>query len=533
MKRIIALIISLTLCISLSIPVSAITTVLIKSIQVDNTKVNVIAGETYQLIVKLSPVNTTQKNLTFVTGNKSIATVDSKGKIKGLKAGTTVVTATSTANKKILVKCSVTVLGQPAWKTKQVKLVMWDYPKEGPDKQTALDNFKKFDDAYPNIKVEHKLYQPEPGKDRIEFTTAMAGGNGPDMYAGTPFVTMKQWIAQGFFEPLNNYMATWKETPYLQSAGLKIATVNNLIYGIPNLFTPFVLAYRVDKFKEAGLDPSKPPKTWAEYVKAAVALTDESKGQYGISLMGSAIADWWFQFYVWQAGGDITTVQNDGTIKLRITEKPAIQALQFYKDLKWKNNVVQKNLLMEFTDQAKDFATGKAGMIIFTPEWLPWWAGMGLKQEDMAIAPMPAGPAGVGTVSVSGGFDTINATISKDKKDAAWEYIKFDLRRENQIKKFKDMAAAGVKYPTTPIYTDLNIGDYIKDIPQSWITAMNQAAKSSREEYVLVEDIRPYLTKAIQTILVDKNADPKTELEKAAVLINKEVIEKYNSSIKK
>lgn len=442
-------------------------------------------------------------------------------------------TESSTAAVSSAAATTTQVEEEPAWKTQQVNLVTWDYPPEGPDKETVLARFKAFEEKYPNIKVEHKLFQPQPGADRIEFTTAMAGGNGPDMYGGTPYVTMKQWIAQGFFHPLDEYLDKWEETQYLQPSGMKIGTVDGKRYGVINLITPFVLGYRVDNFKKAGLDPNKPPQTWEEYIQYAQKLTDESTGQYGISLMGSAIADWWFQFYVWQAGGDVTTVENDGTVKLRIAEQPVIDALQYYKDLKWKYNVIQKNTMMEFGDQAKDFALGKASMIIFTPEWVPWFTSLGMKQEDMMIAPMPKGPAGVNTVSVSGGFYTINADISKEKKDAAWEYIKFLCDREFTIKKLKDMEAANVKYPTIPIYTNLKIQDYIKNIPDSWVTAFNAATESSREEYALVEDIRPYFVNAIQAVLVNKDADPKTELEKAAAIIQKEVIDKYNSSLKK
>lgn len=422
---------------------------------------------------------------------------------------------------------------EPAWKTEEVNLVAWDYPVDGPLKEATLANFKLFEEKYPNIKVDHKLFVPKSGSnDRVEFTTAMAGGNGPDVYHGVHFTVAKLWASQGFLYPLNEYLDEWEETPFLQPSSLKIGTIGDQVYGVPYLSTPFVLGYRVDKFIEAGLDPKSPPKTWDEYVEYAKKLTNEETGQYGISLMGSGIADWWFQYYVWQAGGEVTTVEPDGTIKLHITEQPAIDALQFYKDLKWKHNVIQQNTLMEFGDQVTDFCVGNAAMIITTPEWLPWFTSLGLKQEDMEIAPLPAGPSGSNAASVSGAFWSINNNISKEKRDAAWEYIKFTTSREHIIKNFEALGVANVKYPTIPMYTDINVRDYI-DAPLAWVKSMEEASASAREEYPLIEDIRPYLVKAIQAVLVDKDADPKTELEKAAALIEKEVIEKYNSDLLK
>jgi multiple sugar transport system substrate-binding protein len=418
------------------------------------------------------------------------------------------------------------------WRDEEINLVMWDYPIEGPLKEKTLADFKVFEEMYPNITIEHKLFQPEPGTDRIEFTTAMAGGNGPSAYAGAPSVVMKLWANQGFFYPLNEYLDEWEETPFLQPAGVKIATVDENVYGIPTMLTPFVLAYNINRFEEEGLDPANPPKTWDEYVEAAIALTDRANGEYGISLMGSGIADWWFQFYVWQAGGEITTVEKDGTIELHLTEQPAIDALQFYKDLRWKHDVVQEDILMGFGDQATDFSLGKAGMIIFTPEWIPWWTSMGLKQEDIGITPMPTGPAGVNTVSTSGVFLTMNPFISKNERDATWEYMKFVARRELVIERYETLAAANVKYPSIPMYTDINIQDILEGLSEVWVDAMNDAADSSREEYILVEDIRPYLVQAIQAVLVDEKADPKTELEKVAASIQREVIDPFNAEVK-
>jgi multiple sugar transport system substrate-binding protein len=534
MKKSISKILSITIVImtffsSISI---AITPVAVKSINLTSSNVTVQVGNSYSLKTTITPSNATNAKLTYLSSNKNIATVDKNGKIKGIKEGKTVVIVTSVSNKKAIAKCNV-IVSQPTWKKQKVSLVTWDYPAEGATKESILARFKEFEEKYPNIKVEHKLVQPKSGSnDRVEFTTAMAGGNGPDLYQGVHYTVAKLWATQGFMYPLDEYLDNWEETKYLQPSAVKIATMNGKRYGLPYLMTPFALGYRVDNFKEAGLDTKKPPKTWAEYAKYAEKLTNEEKGKYGISLMGSGIADWWFQFYVWQAGGEITSVQKDGTVKLHITEKSAIDALQFYKDLKWKYNVTQKNTLMEFGDQVTDFCNGKAAMMIVTPEWVPWFTSLGLKQEDMEISVLPAGPSGMSTASMSGLFYSINPSISKEKRDAAWEYIKFMCNRENTIKMYKDLAEANVKYPSIPMYTDINIRDYM-DAPLSWVKVLNESAKVAREEYPLVEDIRPYLVKAIQAVLVNKDADPKTELNKVAVDIEREVIKKFNSSLKK
>ena len=51
------------------------------------------------------------------------------------------------------------------------------------------------------------------------------------------------------------------------------AVVDGELYGVPFHNSTPLLYYNVDHFKEAGLDPDKPPRTWAELVDAAKKLT--------------------------------------------------------------------------------------------------------------------------------------------------------------------------------------------------------------------------------------------------------------------
>ena len=61
---------------------------------------------------------------------------------------------------------------------------------------------------------------------------------------------------------------------YYKQAGISLsgfgATVRNTvvynghIYAIPADFDPMVMYYNKDMFRKAGLDPNKPPTTWAQ-----------------------------------------------------------------------------------------------------------------------------------------------------------------------------------------------------------------------------------------------------------------------------
>ena len=59
-----------------------------------------------------SNVSASKKGITWQSSNSSVATVDSNGQVRGIKAGTATITATCTANKNAYAKCKVTVNGR-------------------------------------------------------------------------------------------------------------------------------------------------------------------------------------------------------------------------------------------------------------------------------------------------------------------------------------------------------------------------------------------------------------------------------------
>lgn len=108
MKKSLVTILSTILILVFAIPASAFSTIAVKSIKLNNTKISLKVGQTSNLKVTFTPANTTQKKLTYVTANKNIATIDANGIITGIGKGTTTITV-YTFNKKIYARCNVTV----------------------------------------------------------------------------------------------------------------------------------------------------------------------------------------------------------------------------------------------------------------------------------------------------------------------------------------------------------------------------------------------------------------------------------------
>ena len=83
------------------------------------TTINIEASETLSAII--TPTNATNKTVTWKSSKPSVATVDSNGKVVGVKAGTTTITVTTMDGKKTAA-CKVTVKSPPTVKVTKVSL---------------------------------------------------------------------------------------------------------------------------------------------------------------------------------------------------------------------------------------------------------------------------------------------------------------------------------------------------------------------------------------------------------------------------
>ncbi len=79
----------------------------VTSIELNKNTLDMKIGDTENLIATVRPFNATKKTITWTSSNSKVATVSSKGKIKALKAGTTVITAKTSNGKKKTCKVKV------------------------------------------------------------------------------------------------------------------------------------------------------------------------------------------------------------------------------------------------------------------------------------------------------------------------------------------------------------------------------------------------------------------------------------------
>jgi len=201
------------------------------------------------------------------------------------------------------------------------------------------------------------------------------------------------------------------------------ASVGGTLYGVPNEIDVYALNYNKALFKEAGI--SAPPKTWDEFKDAAKKLTDKAAGRQGFGMINSWAAGVVHPFGSLLAsnGGDLVA---DG--KPALDSKQAGETFQLYEDLIKSGAsdpamaTADANTTGPFLD---NFVSGKTGMIIMAN----WWesalkGGMGDKFADIATAPVPIGPSGDKSRSISYSWMTVvNAGAGEAEQKAAWDFL--------------------------------------------------------------------------------------------------------------
>ncbi|MGN0852134.1 MAG: extracellular solute-binding protein [Kiritimatiellia bacterium] len=201
-----------------------------------------------------------------------------------------------------------------------------DHPEDPPTKQILT-----FTAAHPEIRPLQWGGLTLPGAGgRATFMLALAGGTAPDVYKAW-FHILRHDIDEGFCYPLNEWLgedadgdgalsdeeATWEGWKDVPDLWRRVATKNGKVYAVATPgFAYYGIVYRKDLVAAAGLDPERPPRTWAEFSVWCEALTFADKKIPGATVprgqraFGIENRPWGFLPWVGAAGGDVVRAKN-------------------------------------------------------------------------------------------------------------------------------------------------------------------------------------------------------------------------------
>jgi sn-glycerol 3-phosphate transport system substrate-binding protein len=191
--------------------------------------------------------------------------------------------------------------------------------------------------------------------------------------AGTPPVTsvllstdMFTLIDEDAIVPIDNFVKTDDDKKWLGSfykAFMLNSQTGGKTWGVPFQRSTVVQYWNKELFKEAGLDPNKPPQTWKELVEMGKKLTKtDASGkitQYGVQIPSSGIPYWLFQGLTTQNGAILA---NEAGTQTKYDDPKVIEAVQFWMDLS-KTHKIHPTGIVEWGTTPKDFFEKKVAMM--------------------------------------------------------------------------------------------------------------------------------------------------------------------------
>lgn len=230
-----------------------------------------------------------------------------------------------------------------------------------------IDGFAAdFMKANPGIKVT-PIYAGTYQETIVKALTAHKSGQPPvtSVLLSTDMFTL---IDEDAILPIDNFVKTPEDRAWLNGfykAFMMNSQTGGKTWGVPFQRSTVVMFYNKELFKEAGLDPNKPPTTWAELKDAATKLTKKDASgkvtQWGVQIPSSGFPYWLFQTLTTPA--DVILANEAGT-QVKFDDPKVVEALQYWVDLAKAG--VHPPGVVEWGTTPKDFFEKKAAIMYTT-----------------------------------------------------------------------------------------------------------------------------------------------------------------------
>lgn len=199
------------------------------------------------------------------------------------------------------------------------------------------------------------------------------------------------------------------------------------LYGLPIWGGTYAEIYNRDLVTKAGLDPTKPPKTWNEYRAWGKKLT--GNGVWATAVLGgkSDTTTRVLLTWIWSNGGEAFNA--DMTEATFAKDPKSLQAIKFYLGMADKQGVAAPApTTTNYLEQTNLFAQGKIATMRNA-----YWAIAKINGDNPAmkgnvvVAPSPANTPNAPTLAT---VTASSISASCAHPDAAWKFIKFDAGKK-------------------------------------------------------------------------------------------------------
>jgi ABC-type glycerol-3-phosphate transport system substrate-binding protein len=398
--------------------------------------------------------------------------------------------------------------------------------------QEAKDQFAaqvaEFEKANPTIKVKPMEYQWLGST----FAAKLAAGTLPMVFT-VPFTDARTLGDNGQLADLTKLVKKWsyfkKYNPAVLSEG---TTAKGKIVGIPTAAYAQALHYNRKLFTQAGLDPNKPPTTWAQ-VRDYAKIISQKTGAAGFAQMGQNdnTAGWILTTLTYALGGRME-VGSGTTAKATLNNKFTVEALNLLKQMRWTDNSMGSTFDYSWGTINQAYAAGKIGMFINGSDIYTFLVQAAKVDPSIyGVAPLPVASNNTAGVMGGGTIAAVRPDIKGDKLAASVKWIDFFyeqplISKAHALRNAKTLTANGqpVGVPTFPVFNKKQYdlaNTWIKpyfNVPRSQMTPFLNGIfklKLFPEPAVSTQSVYHALDPVVQAVFSDKNADITGLLDKA------------------
>lgn len=311
------------------------------------------------------------------------------------------------------------------------------------DRKAWNDDVAAFEKLHPNITI--SSVDRFPCEQPAQFTAQLRGGTEADVFYAYATDT-DQVLNSGQVADISRYVtnSTVPGLPDLDQTTLGIAKHAGGLYALPTSNYTMGLVINTKLFQQAGLDPGKPPTTWADVAKDAKQISDRvGHGVAGYADYSAANnGGWHFAAELYAQGGQM--VSGNGK-KADFNNAMGRQVLQNLHDMRYGDNSMGAKQDLAWADLLQLAAAGKVGMYVGAPDTVQAIVNnFKGSWDDFAMGPMP-GQNGVAPATLGGGnqyFFKKTDTPAQIRAGVAWidyEFLtpgkgQFNYVRGKQIK---------------------------------------------------------------------------------------------------
>ena len=379
----------------------------------------------------------------------------------------------------------------------------------GPD--VLISNLcDEFHSEYPNITV-NPVYAGTYAETRTKVQAAIKSGNTPAL-ALMFSIDLYSLLSMDAIYDINSFATSAEDQEWLNGfydGFMQNSRSGDLTYGIPWQRSTIILYYNKDAYKEVGLDPEAPPKTWDELMDYSKKLTKTENGtttRYGIQIPSdkAGYAYWMLQTFCNQQDG--FNIMNDTGTEVYFNDERTIRGLEFWKSLS--DAGVQAPGTTAWSTTPSDFLEQRAAMIYTTTGNLT-----NIKNNatfDFGTAMLPADTS-YGSPTGGGNFYLFKG-VPEEQTQAAYTFIKWMTSDPERVAQWS--IDTGYVATRPEAYETERMKQYTADFPQA-LVARDQLeyghAEFSVYDQGAVQDI---LDTAIESVMTGAS-DAKTALDNA------------------